>query len=87
MAQSEQPHSLSLKDRKNLTMTGVTEVVSFDEETVILRTALGDLSVHGSDLQLKNLTLEGGQVAVSGTVTALIYEQPRKTGWLSRLLG
>lgn len=81
------PHTLSLKDRKNLTMTGVTEVVSFDDTSVVLHTGLGTLLIQGSDLQLKTLTLDGGQVAVEGTVSALVYEQPRQGGWLRRLLG
>ena len=80
------PHSLTLKDRKVLTMTGVTEVVSFDENAVVLHTELGKLTVHGRDLQLKTLTLEGGQVAVEGAVAALIYEEPRQGGWLRRLM-
>lgn len=81
------PHSLTLKDRKMLTMTGVTEVVSFDETAVVLHTELGLLQIHGQQLQLKNLSLEGGQVAVEGTVSALIYEEPRTGGWLRRLMG
>ncbi len=79
------PHKLSLTQRKNLTMTGVTEVVSFDEAAVVLKTSLGLLSVHGQGLQLKNLSLEGGQVAVDGTVEALIYEAQRPSGGLRRL--
>lgn len=81
------PHSLTLKDRKILTMTGVTEVISFDETAVILHTELGKLAIHGRDLQLKTLTLEGGQVAVEGHVAALVYEEPRQGGWLRRLMG
>ena len=81
------PHSLTLKDRKSLTMSGVTEVVSFDENSVVLHTELGTLSIHGRDLQLKNLTLDGGQVAVEGNVAALIYEEPRSGGFLRRLMG
>lgn len=81
------PHGLTLKDRKNLTMTGVTEVVSFDDTTVVLRTQLGALQIHGQQLQLKNLSLDGGQVAVDGTVSALIYEERRPEGWLRRLFG
>ena len=80
------PHSLHLDERKNLTMTGVTEVVSFDETTVVLRTALGSLVVQGSDLLLKTLSLDGGQVAVDGNISALIYEEPRTGGW-RRLFG
>ncbi len=53
------PHKLNLTQRKNLTMTGVTEVVSFDETAVVLKTGLGQLTVHGQGLQLKNLSLEG----------------------------
>lgn len=81
------PHSLTLKDRKILTMSGVTEVVSFDENSVVLHTELGTLSIHGRELQLKNLTLDGGQVAVEGHVAALIYEEPRPSGFLRRLMG
>lgn len=81
------PHKLSLDCRKVLTMTGVTEVVSFDENAVVLKTHMGQLTVHGSQLQLKNLTLDGGQVAVEGQICALVYEEPRKSGSWRRLLG
>ena len=81
MAEHQLPHKLSLNERKELTMTGVTEVVSFEENAVVLRTALGTLIVQGSGLQLKTLSLEGGQVAVDGNISALIYEEPRLGGW------
>ena len=76
------PHKMTLNERKNLTMTGVTEVVSFDDSTVILHTGLGTLIVHGKDLQLKTLSLDGGQVVVDGSISALIYEEPRPAGGL-----
>ena len=79
------PHKLTLNERRELTMTGVTEVVSFEENAVVLRTALGTLVVQGKDLQLKTLSLEGGQVAVEGEVCALIYEEPRQGGGWRRL--
>ena len=75
------PHKLQLTERNKLTMTGVTEVVSFEENAVVLHTALGTLIVQGHDLKLKTLSLEGGQVAVDGTISALIYEEPRLSGW------
>ena len=82
------PHKLTLNERKNLTMTGVTEVVSFDDTAVVLRTSLGTLVVQGSQLQLKTLSLDGGQVAVDGNVSALIYEELKSSGgWLRRMLG
>lgn len=84
----EQPHKLTLDQRQKLIVTGVTEVISFDEDAVVLRTQLGMLTVQGQQLQLKTLSVEGGQLAVEGTVSALSYEEPRqKGGWLHRLFG
>jgi len=87
MAEELLPHDLRLKERRELTMTGVTEVVSFDETAVVLRTGLGTLIVQGQELQLKNLSLEGGQVAVDGSISALIYEEPRQRMSWRQLFG
>lgn len=87
MSQEQMPHKLTLNERRQLTVTGVTEVVSFDDTAVILQTSMGMLTVQGQALQLKNLSLDGGQVAVDGTVSALTYEEPRQGSWLQRLLG
>lgn len=81
-------HKLTLNQRNSLTMTGVTEVVSFDENAVIVHTDLGTLTVQGQQLQLKTLSVEGGQIAVEGNVSSLHYEEPRqKGGWVHRLFG
>lgn len=82
------PHKLTLTDRRQLTMTGVSEVVSFDDTSVVLHTQMGTLVIQGQDLQLKNLSLEGGQITVDGTVSAMLYEESRQAGsWLRRLFG
>ena len=82
------PHSLTLHSRSRLSMTGVSEVAGFDENTVVLRTGLGLLTVQGQDLRLKALTPDGGNVVIEGTVSAIHYEEPRPAGnWLRRLLG
>ncbi len=80
------PHKLTLNERKSLTMTGVTEVVSFDDTAVLLRTVLGTLEIQGNGLQLKMLSLDGGQVAVDGHICALIYEEPKPEGGFFRRL-
>lgn len=85
MTEQQFPHKLTLNERKNLTMTGVTEVVSFEETAVVLKTGLGVLTIQGQDLKLKTLSLEGGQVAVDGEISSLIYEQPREGGLWQRL--
>lgn len=82
------PHKLTLDQRDRLTLTGVTEVVRFEDTSVVLQTSLGELVVQGQELQLKTLSLEGGQVEVRGTVSALIYQEPRAArGWKGWLFG
>ena len=88
MAEQGTDHVLTLEQRKSLTMTGVSEVVSFDDTAVVLRTSLGTLTVQGQGLRLKTLSTEGGRVAVTGEVSALTYEEPRESGgWMRRLFG
>lgn len=82
------PHKVVLDGRSRLSVTGVTDVLSFDEGAVLLRTEMGILTVQGRDLRLKTLSPEGGHVSVEGNVASLVYEEPRnKGGWLSRLMG
>lgn len=81
------PHKLTLSDRKTLSMTGVSEIISFEEDGVIVKTGLGTLLIQGRGLKLKTLSPEGGQVEVIGTVTALSYAEPKSRGWARRLLG
>ncbi len=85
--ETQLPHSVTMKDRKALSLTGVTEVVSFDDSAVVLHTSMGTLVIQGQQLQLKNLTLEGGQVAVEGSIDGLHYEQLRQSGFFRRLMG
>ena len=81
------PHSLTLHERGELTVTGVRQILQFDERQVLVQTDTGTLTVHGQELKLRTLSLEGGKVAVSGKISALIYEEPRAGGLLHRLLG
>ena len=71
------PHKLTLNDRKSLLLSGTAEVLSFDENAVVLKTGLGILSVQGQQLHLKTLSPETGQVAIDGHISALIYEEPK----------
>lgn len=88
MAEQQLPHRLTLENRTGLTMTGVTEVLRFEETAVMLRTDFGRLMVHGQGLKLRQLSTEGGKVAVDGKIQALVYEQPSQArGWLGRLFG
>ena len=84
----ELPQKLTLENRSRLTVSGVQDVERFDESTVVLHTCRGVLAVRGRELRLRQLSVDGGQVAVDGTVDALLFEEPRREGgFLARLLG
>lgn len=88
MAQEQMSHRLTLVERNKLTVTGVMEVVSFEDTAVVLQTVMGTLVVQGDQLQLKTLSQDGGQVEMEGTVSSLAYEQTRQRGGLlSRFWG
>ncbi len=84
MTEERLPHKLTLQERRQLTMTGVTEVLRFEDTAVVLRTALGTALIQGRDLKLKTLSLEGGQMAVEGQISAISYEEPREGGLWQR---
>ncbi len=75
------PHNLVLEDRKMLTVSGVSDVDSFDEQTVIVFTDMGELTVRGSNLHINRLSVEVGELTVEGNIAALIYsDEPVKNG-------
>ena len=82
-------HHLILEDRENLTVSGVEEVESFDENTIVMETAQGLLIVRGEGLHIEKLSLDGGDLKVEGMVESLVYEENRRTkgGFLARLRG
>ncbi len=88
-ARMELNHHLILEDREKLTVSGVEEVESFDENTIVMDTAQGVLVVRGEELHIEKLSLDGGDLKVEGMIESLIYEESRrgKGGFLSRLLG
>jgi sporulation protein YabP len=66
-------HSLKLENRSGLKLTGVTDVDSFNEESVIAYTDYGSLTVSGENLNVKELNLSNGTLEIEGEVTAMIY--------------
>ena len=86
---SAQPHSLSLSDRRRLTVSGVEDVESFDEDTVVLATGGGALTVRGSGLKIEKLSLDGGELVVEGRIDSLDYAEnsPGRRSFFGRLLG
>lgn len=73
-------HSLALKERRQLAVTGVGRVVSCDESAVVLETPLGNLTIGGQELQVSELSVHSGQVQLSGRIEYLQYAENRQSG-------
>ena len=80
--------NLILEDRKRLTVSGVEEVDGFDDTHVRMRTVQGDLTVRGDGLHIELLSVDSGELLLSGEIGELSYEEniPRG-GLLGRLFG
>ena len=75
-------HRIVWTDRKRGNITGVTDVSSFDETTVILETDQGILTLKGKDLHIGKLSLEQGEVELDGVSESMVYtgSRPVKKG-------
>lgn len=83
-----QAHNVILEDRHNLSVSGVSDIDSFDEQTIIIYTELGELTVKGENLHINSLSLEIGELSVQGDIDALVYSsrQPVKnSGFFSKV--
>ena len=66
-------HKLELYNREKGTVTGVLDVISFDENTIVLDTDMGLLTVKGKDLHVSRLSLEKGELDLEGHADSLVY--------------
>lgn len=67
------PHSLWVSGREEITVRGVTEVLSFDENSVRLTTSRGPLTLEGQGMRVTALDTEGGVVSVTGLLFGAFY--------------
>lgn len=76
-------HKLVIQNRSAGNISGITDVISFDENTIVLDTDMGLLNIKGKELHISRLTLEKGEVDIDGTIDSLTYssnEALRKSG-------
>jgi sporulation protein YabP len=74
------PHSLILENRRSLTATGVSNVDSFDEQTIVAYTDLGQLIIKGTDLKINKLNTETGELTLDGQVSSMSYTENQVSG-------
>lgn len=84
-----QVHKLVMERREHVELTGVTEVISFDNEEIRLETEAGAMRFGGEGLHVLRLTLERGEVALEGHINEICYYESSRTktagSFISRL--
>ncbi len=73
-------HSVVMERRENISITGVLDVISFDEETIIAETEMGILILRGVNLHVNKLNLDNGELVVEGLIDNLTYEEQNSFG-------
>ncbi len=79
-AEQQRSHSLALKDRRHLAVTGISRIISCDESAAVLETPLGNLTIGGQELQVSELSVQSGQVQLSGKIEFLQYAENHQSG-------
>ncbi len=81
-------HHIILEERSHLVISGVSDVVAFEDENVQLKTIKGDLTIRGSCFKMESYQSEAGDLVMQGDVYALVYvnDGGRKEGFFSRLM-
>ncbi len=77
-------HTLLLENRQRAALTGISEVLAFDENQVVLRTEDGEIALTGEGLHVTKLMLEEGQLTVDGKLDGIFYTQRTRRRGLFR---
>lgn len=66
-------HGLSINERKNIIVSGVKKIESFDSEEFLMETTLGYLIIKGNELEIVKLDTYQGNVSIKGRIDSLMY--------------
>lgn len=73
--QSQGAHKVTINGRRSGTISGVSDVLSFDLNEIVLETTQGMLMIRGQELHIKRLTLEKGEADIEGKIDSLVYSE------------
>ncbi|MCY6371966.1 sporulation protein YabP [Clostridium ganghwense] len=65
--------NLTLENRKKLVLSGVVEVICFDDKTIMLDTTLGTLTIKGQELKMNKLDVQNGDIIILGQINSCVY--------------
>ena len=67
--------NIVLENREKLNVTGINDILSFDDQVVILSTDLGMLTIKGNELKINKLNIDESEVKIEGNITSINYSQ------------
>ncbi|MCL2702705.1 MAG: sporulation protein YabP [Defluviitaleaceae bacterium] len=67
-------HGIVSENRESARISGVSEVLSFDEDSVVCKTDLGVLAIKGSGLRVSSLNTDTGVLEITGQIDSFVYE-------------
>ena len=73
-------HRIAMEGRRRVEVTGVQDLLVFDETEVIMETSEGMLSIRGGDLHMSNLSLEQGLIGLAGEISEVVYDEAGAAG-------
>ena len=80
LSSSTRMHKVTMTNRRSCTVSGVSDVLSFDIHEILLETEQGMLMINGDDLHVNRLTLEKGEVDVDGRIDSFTYSDAGGSG-------
>ena len=87
---SEKHTEIHLADRRELTVVGVKEILSFDESAATLVTEDGELEVEGVGVRILELDSSGGEIQITGRISAIYFSEDsaeKRKGLFGKLFG
>lgn len=82
-------HNVIIENREKLSLSGVTDVDNFDDGEVLIYTSMGDLSIRGKNLKVEAVSVETGELKLTGQIKALVWgdkDRTKKLGILGKIL-
>ncbi len=72
-------HNIILENRNRLSISGVTDVEGFDDNSVSIYTVMGDLVIRGKKLKVEAVNIETGEMLITGEVKSLVWGDKDRT--------
>lgn len=74
----ERKSFIIIENRRKMTLDGVLEIISFNEEQILIITVLGNMDIRGEELKMTKLDVQNGDVVITGKISYVVYTSDEK---------